>query len=642
MGSFISVVDYGRPAALSPRQVLEQMAGAHGSTLAQSLLQVSDGWAALGFVPERFQPEPRSVFDRNGRYVVFIEGEIINRASVAASARVPITVLPQMSLPALVHRAFRSRGTALFAELDGAYRIAVWDRENRSLLVASDRFGLYPIYYSEESRRVFVASELRPILLGRRGNPDFDRQAIIDLLGFGHLLDDRTLFENIRRLPEGHFLSISEKTVELKRFVDVQDPLPAAVQNQGEAIRKLRSAIMTSVKAHSDSEPTAILLTGGLDSRLIAAAQQRLGYRVTTYATGDSYSAQAMLAGRTATALGAEHRFQALTPMLYLESLQRTVWLSAGMVSAARGLRLGLIPLLREHPRRLLDSLQPLDGRFRLSEFGLWCRQRWSDEARLDLACRLFHCVFCAQNPKSLSPVSLILPEFYKDAVPARERLRQLIASTPFAGLPPRELLIALNRALRIRYGAVPVLNLLRHYVRLSTPLYTFSVLHIVESLPLKWQSGDKILIKKIIAEINPELARIPWQQTMLPAHAPLLLEYLAYGLQAVNGLLHFAPARPKQNTLLQRAPFFDFGAHLRNDRTFYIGIKSMLIDNLAREIFDKTAVARYFLGAMRQGGQLHELLARVLTINLWYRYYLEEHSPAELLHRAPNLKNAA
>ncbi|HXA97938.1 MAG TPA: asparagine synthase-related protein [Candidatus Dormibacteraeota bacterium] len=179
----------------------------------------------------------------------------------------------------LVASAYERWHEALFDKLRGAFALAIWDEERRCLVVGRDAMGLIPCFYWWNERVVLVSPSLDAIL----GQPDvdarFNRVLVAEYLqnirGFQQVHE--TFYEDVRRLPPAHTLSVSGGALSLTRY---WDPLPPgfAWATESEVARftdVLGTAVDRSLAAGADS----LALSGGFDSVSLAvmAAERRDG-----------------------------------------------------------------------------------------------------------------------------------------------------------------------------------------------------------------------------------------------------------------------------------------------------------------------------------------------------------------------------
>jgi asparagine synthase (glutamine-hydrolysing) len=164
---------------------------------------------------------------------------------------------------------YEEHGDGFAQRLRGMFAIAVWDAPRRRLVLARDRFGIKPLYYRADATELVFASELRAL---PRGEIDLD--AVESFLAFNSIPAPLTIFSDTRKLPAGHLLVWEEGRIELRRFArDAPAPIgELRGGDEAELAEELRSRLRDSVRAHLVSDvPVGVLLSGGVDSSLIAA-----------------------------------------------------------------------------------------------------------------------------------------------------------------------------------------------------------------------------------------------------------------------------------------------------------------------------------------------------------------------------------
>jgi asparagine synthase (glutamine-hydrolysing) len=108
----------------------------------------------------------------------------------------------------LVH-AYEQWGDDMLHHLVGMFAFALWDERRRRLLVARDRFGKKPLYYSQHGDELVFGSEIKALLAA--GVPvDLDDAALEDYLALRYVPAPRTLFRGVRQLPAGHKMVVSD------------------------------------------------------------------------------------------------------------------------------------------------------------------------------------------------------------------------------------------------------------------------------------------------------------------------------------------------------------------------------------------------------------------------------------------------
>ena len=177
---------------------------------------------------------------------------------------------------ALVH-LWEDLGTSCVERLRGMFAFALWDARQQRLLLARDRLGIKPLYYSIVDGRLAFASELKALLQ----LPDIDGrlnwEAVSRLFTFLTSPHDESVIAGVHKLPPGHVL-IAEpgKGVRLQRYWDV---VFAPQHGRSEAwwTERLREVLEESVRLHLVSDvPVGAFLSGGIDSSSVVVTMARL------------------------------------------------------------------------------------------------------------------------------------------------------------------------------------------------------------------------------------------------------------------------------------------------------------------------------------------------------------------------------
>jgi asparagine synthase (glutamine-hydrolysing) len=177
----------------------------------------------------------------------------------------------------LVH-AWEEWGEAFVERLRGMFAIALWDKRRRRLLLARDRFGIKPLYYSHENGALSFASELKSMLEQPGFSREIDPQAIAAYLAFNSIPAPLTIFKGARKLPPGFLLAWEGGELELRRYARPGPPPGNELRRgtEAELAAELREVLDDSVRAHLVADvPVGVLLSGGVDSGGLAALASR-------------------------------------------------------------------------------------------------------------------------------------------------------------------------------------------------------------------------------------------------------------------------------------------------------------------------------------------------------------------------------
>jgi asparagine synthase (glutamine-hydrolysing) len=170
---------------------------------------------------------------------------------------------------------YLERGASAVEQLDGMFAIAVWDDRDRSLLLARDRAGEKPLFYTRAAGEIAFASEIQCLLRHPEVSRELDPGAIAAYLELGYVPEPLTLFRSIRRVPAGAWIRFSDAGEEVVRYwrpeeIPIQKIEPRLAI--AETRRLIEAAVVRQVRA---DVPVGVFISGGLDSAILATLASR-------------------------------------------------------------------------------------------------------------------------------------------------------------------------------------------------------------------------------------------------------------------------------------------------------------------------------------------------------------------------------
>jgi len=210
------------------------------------------------------------------RYVLSYNGEIYNFRELKAELEALGYWFRSRCDSEVVLYALAAWGPDALLRFNGMFALALWDRRERKLLLARDRYGIKPLYYAEENGVFAFGSEQKAITASGAISNDLDPAALLEYLTFQNIFTDRTLLKSIRLLPAGHYaeLSLGDARAPLRQhrywdfdFREPSNPAPEAEYRE-ELGRLFRQAVNRQLV--SDVE-LGSYLSGGMDSGSITA-----------------------------------------------------------------------------------------------------------------------------------------------------------------------------------------------------------------------------------------------------------------------------------------------------------------------------------------------------------------------------------
>lgn len=265
-----------------------------------------------------------------GRYVIVFNGEIYNHLAVRSEldAEFSHSWCGHSDTETLL-AGIESWGLeATLKRCVGMFALALWDAQDQTLVLARDRLGEKPLYYSWQNGTFAFASELKSLMCLPLPEATVDRQALCMLLKHGYIPAPYTIYAGVSKLQPGQMLSlrwdngvISEPT--LKAYWSFADVKAGALANpffgsDAEAIDLLETSLKTAVLGQILSDvPLGAFLSGGVDSSTVVALMQSVSEKpVKTFSIGFNESGFSELVHARAVAnhLKTDHTELVVTP----------------------------------------------------------------------------------------------------------------------------------------------------------------------------------------------------------------------------------------------------------------------------------------------------------------------------------------
>jgi asparagine synthase (glutamine-hydrolysing) len=214
----------------------------------------------------------------DGRYVLTYNGEVFNFRHLRRRLEERGLPLRSTGDTEVLLELLAAFGPAdVLPQIEGFFAFALWDRQEQTLLLARDRYGIKPLYHRRDADgTVRFASELRPLL--DSATPP-DPQAVAGaLLGRGLVGGETTMFRGVQSMRPGHWVRFaSDGQPTSRKFFDVVDYVDAPLHDelraapQLQVTERLQQALEESIDFRLVSDaPVACLVSGGIDSSLIA------------------------------------------------------------------------------------------------------------------------------------------------------------------------------------------------------------------------------------------------------------------------------------------------------------------------------------------------------------------------------------
>lgn len=163
-------------------------------------------------------------------------------------------------------------GMAALDHVHGCFTAAIWDAATGELVLANDRFGMRPLYWTLARGQLLFASEVTALLAHADVSRSLSTGGLAEFFSFGHFLGDTTFYESIHALPPAAWLTWSRSTGQVTVARYDTRPVSSPRRTTAEWLEEIESHFTRSVATSCRGDALGLSLSGGLDARTILGA----------------------------------------------------------------------------------------------------------------------------------------------------------------------------------------------------------------------------------------------------------------------------------------------------------------------------------------------------------------------------------
>lgn len=278
--------------------------------------------AIIDLSPNGAQP----MASHNGRFEIVFNGEIYNFNVLKKSLN---RNWKGHSDTEVLIEAISEYGIAeTLQRIAGMFAFAVYDKQEKKLFLARDRFGEKPLYYGRQGDHFYFCSELKSLVKHPRFQRKISRQALKSYFRYNYIPAPLSIYEDISKLTPGSFLilDVNNLNFQIKTYWRVEQK-PIFTGSYQEALDELEKKLRITMSEQMISDvPVGAFLSGGVDSSTVVALMQSISKQpVRTFSIGfhEKQYDEAVYAKEVARHLGTSHTELYVTPKDALDIIPR-------------------------------------------------------------------------------------------------------------------------------------------------------------------------------------------------------------------------------------------------------------------------------------------------------------------------------
>ncbi|MFK4769849.1 asparagine synthase (glutamine-hydrolyzing) [Rhizobium sp. ZW T2_16] len=255
----------------------------------------------------------------DGRYTIAFNGEVFNYVELRDELKARGATFRTGSDTEVLLQLYAHDGKACLQKLNGDFAFAIWDATERKLLLARDRMGVRPLFYTEHKGTLYFASEVKALLTVPGIEAELDPFALDQIFTLWAPIAPRTAFRNIFELEPGQMLVRENGANRLKSYwtLDFPDVGEHGATDEDHT-EELRALLTDAVGLRMRADvPVGSYLSGGLDSSLISALAAPMapsGLNTFSVTFDSAEHDESSFQQQVASALGTRHSSIASSP----------------------------------------------------------------------------------------------------------------------------------------------------------------------------------------------------------------------------------------------------------------------------------------------------------------------------------------
>ena len=251
---------------------------------------------------------PQPARSADGAASLFLDGELYNADELKRQYRAELPN-KNLSTPELCLALIQKFGDDIVDRFNGLFCIALFDEASRSLKLISDRLGFRPLFYAIRDETVIFGTELKAVCAGDPGTRAIDDVGLLEFFVYGSHVMNRTSLAGYRRLAPATVMTIDRDGARTRKYWSYKYDEGAGRLDQRSYVSVYHTLLDRAVERNMrGGKRIGMFLSGGYDSRAVAAAVRPHHLPIPTFTFGDPASRDIRYAAMLADRLGMGHQ----------------------------------------------------------------------------------------------------------------------------------------------------------------------------------------------------------------------------------------------------------------------------------------------------------------------------------------------
>ena len=220
------------------------------------------------------------MYNEDESLVVVFNGEIYNYPELKEELKKSKHKFKTKCDTEVLLHGYEEWGKDLPKKLRGMFAFAIWNKNDKSLFLARDNFGIKPLYYYQNEDTFMFASEIKSFLEHPKFEKELNKEILASYLSFSFTPTNETFFKNVYRLEPGYSILLKDNKIEKDRYYKIE--FDEKNKSYESAVKEISDVMKNSVESHmlSDVEVGSFLSSGIDSSYLVSLAKPDKTYTV--------------------------------------------------------------------------------------------------------------------------------------------------------------------------------------------------------------------------------------------------------------------------------------------------------------------------------------------------------------------------